>query len=227
MAHCHAPVHDVLIPSAVLIASLIGSGHCVGMCGGIAVAMSRQVSSLVQYHLGRMVGYVGLGVVFGLIGQQFKWEQSMWASHFFAWAVGLSFIVLGVVYWRDGRMHFPMPRFLEQWMVGASGKLMERSQQKGLNFYPFVIGLMAIFLPCGWLYGYVVASAAMQDPVKGALIMFVFWVGTVPALTVAPVIFNQLVKYFGRHTPKIAAILLMLLGIYTIAFKFFPASGHH
>ena len=67
---------------AILLAGLImgslGSLHCIGMCGPIALSLpvvkntstSRFTGSLL-YNLGRVITYSSLGFLFGLIGNSF------------------------------------------------------------------------------------------------------------------------------------------------------------
>ena len=56
------------LPGLVFAISLLGSMHCVGMCGGLIMALPQQPRVLVSYHLGRWLGYLSLGALAGLAG---------------------------------------------------------------------------------------------------------------------------------------------------------------
>lgn len=220
MPLCHQLDSNLLVPSAVLAASFVGSGHCVGMCGGLVVAVSRSTAGIVLYHLGRLVGYLALGLLFGLIGERVNFLQSDAVSITFALVMGASLILLGLFNWREGRMHLPMPAFITERCVQWSGNCLDQSTRSQINIYPAVIGLLSIFLPCGWLYAFVLGALSTQSAWKGTLFMFLFWLGTLPALTITPWIFNTLFKRFPRLTPRLSAAILICIGIITIVLKF-------
>lgn len=59
-----------------LLLGLLGSLHCVAMCGPIALALpvhqfntTKKTASILLYHLGRISVYIVLGVVFGTVGK--------------------------------------------------------------------------------------------------------------------------------------------------------------
>ena len=63
-----------IIPFAVVGTSLLGSGHCVAMCGGLIITVARTRSALIRYHLGRLLGYCILGSLAGMLG------STLWSS---------------------------------------------------------------------------------------------------------------------------------------------------
>ena len=78
---CHSHVDaTVLVPTAVLLASFLGSGHCVAMCGGLVVATTRSALGIMFYHLGRLISYSTLGLVFGYMGERINFMPSKKAS---------------------------------------------------------------------------------------------------------------------------------------------------
>ena len=65
---------------AVVTASLLGSGHCAGMCGPLALmasigpATSAQLARRMSfYHVGRLIGYMSLGAAVGGVGAAMDW----------------------------------------------------------------------------------------------------------------------------------------------------------
>ncbi len=220
MPLCHQLDSNYLVPSGVLLASFLGSGHCVGMCGGLVVAVSQSRFGIILYHVGRLFGYLLLGLIFGFLGQRVQWMQSGPVSLFFAIVMGVSLILLGVYNWRDGQMHLPLPRWITDRAIEYSSVCLSRSSGQRVSLYPSMVGFMSIFLPCGWLYAFVLGALSTQSPWKGMLLMTLFWIGTLPALTLTPWIFRQLLSHFPRMTPKIASTVLIVVGLMTIVFKF-------
>lgn len=230
--HCHPQGWEgALIPSAVLIASLAGSGHCVLMCGGLVSAAARSGAGQVMYHFGRLSGYVTLGAVSGWLGGRTVARLPEWGSAAVAWAVGLSFVWIGVEGWRKGSWHFAVPgsgaamRWIAKLTSGRASDHgpaapQDRSGYLAEVFYAGVVGLLSIFLPCGWLYGFVLASLSTMDPVGGALLMTAFWAGTLPALVVSRWLVRGLARLTGAFAPKLSAILLIAAGVLPILSRY-------
>jgi len=59
------------VPAGVFLASIIGSTHCSAMCGPIAVTVHNRSGYLALYHIGRLLSYLTLGALAGLIGETF------------------------------------------------------------------------------------------------------------------------------------------------------------
>jgi len=79
-----------------------------------------------------------------------------------------------------------------------------------------IIGLLTTFLPCGWLYAFVITAAGTGSALYGALAMAAFWIGTVPALAIVGVGAQKLAGRFGAKAPVATAIALMLVGLYSL-----------
>ena len=62
----------VMVPFAIIAASIIGSIHCVGMCGALAMTAGAQSKKgLANYHIGRLLGYFSVGALAGFLGSEF------------------------------------------------------------------------------------------------------------------------------------------------------------
>ncbi len=231
--HCHPQGWEgVLIPSAVLAASLAGSGHCALMCGGLVSAAARSGGAQIMYHLGRLAGYVILGAVSGWLGGRAVARLPEWGSTAVAWAVGLSFVWIGVSGWRSGSWHFAVPgsaaasRWITRLTSGrssgrGSGSPSDPAAYSAEVLYAAAIGALSIFLPCGWLYGFVLASLSTADPVGGALLMTAFWAGTLPALVASRWLVRGLARLTGAFAPKLSALLLIAAGVLPILSRYF------
>ena len=85
-----------------------------------------------------------------------------------------------------------------------------------------VVGLLSGFLPCGWLWAFVVSAAGTGSSLKGAAVMTAFWAGTVPALLAVGLGAQLVSAPLRRHVPAVTALLLVGLGLYAILGR--PAS---
>ncbi len=220
--HCHAagPWGHVLVPSAVLAASLLGSGHCALMCGGLVAAAARSPRQQVFYHAGRLIGYVALGWISGWLGSNAILHLPSGVSEGIAILIGLSFVVLGIAGWRSGwHLTIPGSDLLNRGVIALFRK-MTLPEHASQTVYSGLVGLLSIFLPCGWLYGFVLASLSVADPVKGVYLMFCFWLGTVPALIVSPLILRKIFSAVGNFAPRLAALLLIAAGLLPILFRY-------
>lgn len=135
------------------------STRCAGSCGGCSSSHIRQSSiSQWQYHLGRMATYGGLGFFAALASRQIaeaRWWP--WLSATMLVAAGLMFIASSIPACR----HFTLPAF-------PGNK--------------FLKGAVMGFMPCGVLYAALMMAATLADPISGMVAMWLFVVGTLPAL---------------------------------------------
>lgn len=222
---CHSDVTHVMIPAAVLMASLAGSGHCALMCGGLVMSAARSVWQQFYYHAGRLLGYAVLGGLSGWLGESAVARLPAGVSEWAAWMIALSFIALGLAGWKNGSWHLPVPGAakINQWTLHLFRRLTDSSRPER-SYYAGLIGLLSIFLPCGWLYSFVLASASMADPLKGALMMAVFWTGTLPALAVSPWIMSKIFSLPKGIMPKISSVLLIAAGVLPILLRYLKFS---
>lgn len=175
--------------SMALATGLLGSGHCIGMCGGLVtgLGMSEQGRSgglpfHLLYHLGRVTTYVLIGLLVGRLGSTLELTEALHgASRLILVASDLLLILLGLgtagVFnrWNLNRLEFPGPVRL---MTGALAGL--RRLPPTLSALP--LGLLMGWLPCGFLYAMVMTAAQSGHPLTGGAIMAAFGLGTTPAL---------------------------------------------
>lgn len=198
-----------------LVLGLLGSLHCIGMCGPIAFMLplnrqnsARQWSQLGLYHLGRLFAYGLIGLVFGLIGKGlylFGFQQKL--------SIGLGVVMILLVLipgrtfrkWKPAR---PLYRFLGRLQSALGAKL------KGGNPDAFLsIGFLNGFLPCGLVYMALIGALAMASASMGGLYMMVFGLGTVPMMSGAALM-SRFVK--GRWLPavrRLIPVFVILVGL--------------
>lgn len=160
-----------MIPSlaAATLTGLVGSPHCIGMCGGFAVACGSGRDRGLSWHLGRLTTYGALGALAGAFGAAIPgpgWVAAVISAALMVW---FSLVLAGVV--REPSLRIPgLTRFAT---LSASGS--------GLG-WRFLFGLATGFLPCGLVYAALAIPVASGSPLVGALSMVAFGLGTVPAL---------------------------------------------
>ena len=163
---------------------IVGSFHCVGMCGPLALSLPLSNNSIAAkftgaliYNAGRIVTYSFFGLVFGLIGQTaalFNFQQ--WLSIIIG-VVILLFIIVPKKY----KIQYSASSYatgfftkLRAWL----GKLFKQKNHSSL----FVIGLLNGLLPCGLVYMAVAGSLATGDVAESILFMAFFGLGTLPIM---------------------------------------------
>lgn len=172
-----------MIPVLVFLASLVGSTHCLAMCGGIALATRSRNSYLVPYHLGRLMGYLTLGALAGLVGEALLKHNEL-LSQLSAVLLGGTFIYLGLKIWRGDVLEAAFPPVLMNFVHRTMGKNLKLAKESSLA--GVLVGVFSVFLPCGWLYTFILGALATQSPFLGTLFLLSFWLGTVPILSVTP-----------------------------------------
>ena len=99
--------------------------------------------------------------------------------------------------------------------------LMHSKSETNWYLRAFLLGLLSAFLPCGWLYSFVVVASSSGSAINGAIFMAVFWIGTVPALFGVGLLTGWFSKYFGGTQPQVIGILLIVAGLLSIGLHLF------
>ncbi len=222
---------------AVFLASLIGSPHCAGMCGGFVTFYStksdKPVISHVAYNIGRLLTYCGIGALAGFLGQNVDKLGDL------AGIQRVAGILTGLLllYWGFsgllGRGTSQIESklavlFFSKARNTFSGQLIGEENVSWIK-RAFLIGALSTLLPCGWLYTFVAVAAGTGSPLKGALCMAVFWLGTLPVMISLGAISRVLGVGARRYIPKITSALLIVAGVFSIYghFSHQHGSSHH
>lgn len=209
---------------AVLIASLVGSLHCAGMCGGLVLfaidAAGKATKPLrlqLAYHGARGIAYTALGVLAGFIGEAVDVAGSLAGMQRPAAIVaGAIMIVLGAIALARGAgsriAKIPAPAFVT--------RTLERAHRVAFGLPPiaraFSVGMLTPLLPCGWLYAFVIVAGGTASPLLGALVMNAFWVGTVPVLAFIGAGVRFIAAPIRDKIPTLGAVLVVALGAFTV-----------
>jgi len=216
----------LVLIGTVLTASLVGSLHCAGMCGGLmlfalgadANDQSKHSKLKLQsaYHGGRLATYTLLGVMAGAIGQALDFGGSFIgfqrAAAIFAGVFMIAFGIIALARIKGLRIkHARAPKFMQ--------RAVEKGQRLAFSLTPFkralTIGLLTTLLPCGWLYAFAFTAAGTGSPIWGGLTMSVFWLGTLPIMASLGAGIQMLAGPLHSKVPTIGAVAVVIVGCFT------------
>jgi len=178
---------------------LLGSLHCVGMCGPIALSLPYQGSQRVYaagnvllYNLGRVATYSLLGIIIGMVGRGF------FLAGFQSYvSIGLGVLLLAIALFsinvESRLLQIPLMQGLNAWVKKQLGKLLRQRGPSRL----FLIGLLNGLLPCGLVYMAIAGALAAGSIFDSALYMSLFGIGTIP-LMMATALAGQFIKLQWR-----------------------------
>ena len=203
--------------TAVLAASVIGSLHCVVMCGPLVALHHRSggsVATLVALHqLGRLLAYVVLGATAGALGSAIDLAGDMLQVQ----RVALVATGIALVFWGSVVVHkalrTPSPARAGAETDSVFGTAVRKIGVRAPRKRAALLGMLTGLLPCGWLWAFVVTAAGTASWWKAALVMTVFWAGTVPALVGASSLITPVLGRLRRRWPLVTGMVLIALGI--------------
>ncbi|MBW6390876.1 sulfite exporter TauE/SafE family protein [Billgrantia antri] len=221
---------------AAFVFGLLGGAHCIGMCGGIMSALTfavppsmrspaRLSGLLLGYNLGRIASYTLAGALVASLGTVVALSSTARVGLQLFAALMLILMALYIANWWKGLLKVEaLGRHLWRYLEPVGKRLMPVVK------IPQAIGLGAIWgwLPCGLVYSMLAWSLATADPLRGALLMASFGLGTLPALLVTGFAARQLSTLI-RHpaTRTLAAIAIIAFALWQlVALLSQSATGH-
>ena len=200
---------------SAFILGLLGSFHCVGMCGPIAFMLPidrtnsfRKITQIFTYHFGRLLAYSIIGLFFGLVGKSlyiFGFQQQL------SIAIGVLMIIVVLIPVQTfNKYNFSKPVYNIISKVKSSlGKALKKKTADTF----LTIGFLNGFLPCGLVYMAVFASLAMQSTTQGSLYMVLFGLGTIPLMTTAIYIGKFLNIKAKQRIQKGIPVFVIIIGL--------------
>ncbi len=196
------------------ILGLVGSLHCAGMCGPLALALPATGNSQtsftlgrIAYNAGRVVTYSLLGALFGVVGKAFALAGlQRWLSLIAGIAILLAFFAT-TKFALNTRISLAVTV-----LKNALGKLLQRRTFNSL----LLLGMLNGLLPCGLVYVACAGAAATGEFVSGIQYMFLFGLGTVPMLLSIGLLGKKLHFALRLKFQKLIPICFVLLGVLLI-----------
>jgi len=203
-----------MLISAILL-GFLGSLHCVGMCGPIAFMLPvdrqnplKKAGQITLYHLGRLLSYGTIGLVFGLLGKGlyvFGMQQKL------SIAIGVLMILLVLIPAKTfAKYNFSKPVY--KIISKVKSRLGQELKKKTPDTF-LTIGVLNGFLPCGLVYMALFAAIAMGDVAKGSLYMILFGLGTIPLMTTAVYFSGFLKSGAKKRIQKLIPVFVVVMGI--------------
>ncbi len=222
---------------AAFITGLLGSVHCVGMCGGIVGTLSmglepnlnknkiRTLSFILFYNIGRLSSYVIAGLLVASIGESSSEYFNQNAQNIGGMLSGVFMVLLGLYiagWWKLLSVLETAGSYLWRYIQPLGNKLLP------VKTYPhaFMLGTLWGWLPCGMVYAMLVFALSSQDTLQGGLIMLAFGLGTLPTLFLLGTFATSVKRFI--HQPivrQLAGTLIILFGVYSLTAP--NAHAHH
>jgi sulfite exporter TauE/SafE len=202
---------------AAISLGFLGSFHCVGMCGPIALAIPVKRTSIFSvlsgslvYNSGRVLTYSLIGLIAGMLGQGFAFAGMQNVL-----SVSLGLIIIATLFVPDlikaGPFKSALTSFLEK-LKAKLRSLFGTHKKKAL----FLIGMLNGLLPCGLVYLGLAGSIATGDLFKGALFMAGFGLGTLPAMLSVTLLGDRINVSFRQKIRKTIPVFVGVMALVLI-----------
>ena len=200
---------------AGLVIGFLGSFHCIGMCGPIALALPVPktsnlsfVAGRILYNAGRALTYSVMGAVFGLLGGRIIFSGFQQALSITLGVIILVSILLPSRY-KQKIISLNFIQKINQPLRREIGILFKQATFSSM----FLIGLLNGFLPCGFVYIGLAGATASGNAVSGGAFMFLFGLGTFPAMFAASVLGKFISLNVRQKIRKVTPIFAAALAV--------------
>ncbi len=198
----------------LFLIGIFTSFHCVGMCGGFVLGYTVAGSGAgrpaylqhLLYALGKLVSYTSIGGLFGWVGGSISFTDSLRSGVLLAAGVFLLVYGLGMLdtFRALRRFQIRLPRGLAY----ALAKQRQRTSS------PLAVGLMnGLMIACGPLQAMYILAAGTGSPVRGATLLAVFALGTLPMMLIFGYLANTITANTSRSFMKISSLIIVALGL--------------
>lgn len=214
---------------SMFMLGLLGSGHCLGMCGPLVIALPGRYgrwSAHGVYHAGRLLTYCAVGAAMGGINQGLVQLTGGSSEAALAWTTrmqvvislfaALCLLIMGLN--RIGLLKEPawMAVATPQKIPGYHTLLKHSLDRRNINWL-FGMGLMLGLLPCGLSYAAFSRSLAADNLITGAALTASFGLGTLPGLLLLGTGLTRLLRRYQVQTELIAGLIMIGMGAALIA----------
>ena len=200
---------------SAFILGLLGSLHCIGMCGPIAFMLPvnrsnsvKKISQISIYHTGRLFSYALLGAFFGFLGKGFYLFGLQQQLSIIVGIIMIAAVIIPSKLLNKFSLTSPIYKIISK----IKSSLGQAFKRKSLDTF-LTIGFLNGFLPCGLVYMAVFASLAMQSVLESSLYMFLFGLGTIPLMTTAIYLGKFLNSVVKQRIQKAIPIFVLVIGI--------------
>jgi sulfite exporter TauE/SafE len=210
--------------SAFLI-GLLGAGHCIGMCSGIASALSFSINpaqkngllSLLLYNLGRISSYSLAGFIFASSSSVLiVWmggKESLIYLRIFAAIIMLLLAFYIAQLWNGLIVVEKAGKFIWQFIKPLAQYFLPLKHPT----LAFPLGFFWGWLPCGLVYSSLIWAISSADGLNGLVIMLGFGLGTLPAMMLVGTLSHQLKRILNKKWFRYGSgLILAVFALQTI-----------
>lgn len=197
------------------ILGLLGSFHCIGMCGPIAFILPLERGNKIKmifqtglYHLGRLFAYSLIGLLFGFIGKGLYLAGFQQRLSILMGIIMIAIVIIPVKLFNKFSITKPLYKIIAT-VKQQLGLYLNKKSNKSI----FLIGFFNGFLPCGLVYMALIGSIATSNAFSGSLYMFVFGFGTIPMMTLAVYTGNIFKVSIRNKIQKIIPVFVVIIGL--------------
>ncbi|QLE00609.1 sulfite exporter TauE/SafE family protein [Galbibacter sp. BG1] len=200
---------------SAFILGLLGSFHCIGMCGPVAFLLPldhknkpKKAVQILVYHLGRIGAYALIGFVFGWIG---KGLFISGLQQRLSIVSGVLIVLAALLPLRKKNTTFLSKKLMAGFtkIKSTLGKQLKKKKTSTL----LSIGFLNGFLPCGLVYMALFAAIAVGNPYESSLYMIFFGLGTLPLMTSTVYLGNFLSLSARNKITKAVPVFVVLIGL--------------
>lgn len=200
---------------SAFILGLLGSLHCVGMCGPIAFMLPvdrsnsvKKISQISVYHIGRLLAYGLIGLVFGILGKSF---YLFGVQQQLSIAIGIIMIILVLIPYKS-ISKYNLSKPIHKIIAKVKSSLGNALKKKTADTF-ITIGFLNGFLPCGLVYMAVFGAIATGGYLEGSMYMVLFGLGTIPLMTSAIYLGKFLNQSIKQRIQKAIPVFVVLIGV--------------
>jgi len=199
---------------SAIIFGLLGSFHCVGMCGPIAFMLpidrTNKVKGFFQilsYHLGRLFTYSLIGLLFGLLGKSFYLFGFQQQISIVVGVLMILFILFPKIFKKVN-----ISKTISNVIFKVKNTLGKELKNKRNDTF-FTIGFLNGFLPCGLVYMAIFGALATTNAFSGSFYMFLFGLGTIPLMTSVVYLGNFTKGTFRKKIQQAIPVFVVCIGV--------------
>jgi len=207
---------------AAFTLGLLGSLHCIGMCGPLVIAVPTSASSKAKflferivYNIGRALCYAVIGFIFGFVGNKILLVE---AQQYISLILGVV-LLISVAVPLSFSVKFNSAKPIRKFNGFVKSAYSNLFMKRGLSVL-FAMGFMNGLLPCGLTYTALIGATVVADAYQSSLFMFTFGIGTIPALVavsfagkIASLKFKKILSKAMPVMSVLLAVILILRGL--------------
>ena len=207
---------------SLFVPAFLASAHCVGMCGGFALALDRadrrfapRVGAQLAFLLGKACTYALLGAVVGLAGGALVQSGVLGAAQSVLAVVAGVFLVWAGLQIAGLVRELPLARLFGP--TSAYARALHAVGNARGAAVPFTLGSLAGLLPCPLVYAFLAAALATGSVLGAVGTMGVLGLASAPALLAVAFAGGTLSPSVRRRLTRLGGLVVVLVGLVTLA----------